>query len=396
MTTVVRWAALAHPGPTPTLRTMTDAVPTELLADRLRRAGEHAAEQGTDVLFLTPGTDLRYLTGFDGSSHERLTCLVVPAAGHRAPPALVVPSLEAPGFTGVPLEALGIDLVTWTDGEDPYLLVSDLAGGPTRMSVDDDMAARHVLGLRGTFPDVPQALAGSVLRELRMRKDPTEIAALRAAGEAIDRVHARMGEWLRPGRTEAEVAADVTAAIVAEGHTEAAFVIVGSGPNGASPHHDVSERVIEAGDVVVVDIGGPLPGGYNSDCTRTYAVGREPDADVARTYAVLQEAQERAVAAVKPGVTAAEIDRAAREHIAAAGHGEHFIHRTGHGIGLDVHEEPYIVDGNDLVLTEGMAFSVEPGIYQSGRWGARIEDIVVVTAGGVERLNSNPRDLVVL
>lgn len=396
MTTVVRRAALAHPGATPTLRTMTDAVPTELLADRLRRAGEHAAEQGTDVLFLTPGTDLRYLTGFDGSSHERLTCLVVPAAGHRAPPALVVPSLEAPGFAGVPLEALGIDLVTWTDGEDPYLLVSDLAGGPTRMSVDDDMAARHVLGLRGAFPDVPQALAGSVLRELRMRKDPAEIAALRAAGEAIDRVHARMGEWLRPGRTEAEVAADVTAAIVAEGHTEAAFVIVGSGPNGASPHHDVSDRVIEAGDVVVVDIGGPLPGGYNSDCTRTYAVGRAPDAEVARTYAVLQEAQERAVAAVKPGATAAEIDRAAREHIAAAGHGEHFIHRTGHGIGLDVHEEPYIVDGNDLVLTEGMAFSVEPGIYQDGRWGARIEDIVVVTAGGVERLNSNPRDLVVL
>lgn len=375
---------------------MTDAVPTELLADRLRRAGEHAAEQDTDVLFLTPGTDLRYLTGFDGSSHERLTCLIVPAAGHRAPPALVVPSLEAPGFANVPLESLGIDLITWTDGEDPYLLVSDLAGGPTRMSVDDDMAARHVLGLRAAFPDVPQALAGSVLRELRMRKDTGEIAALRAAGAAIDRVHARMGEWLRPGRTEAEVAADVTAAILAEGHTEAAFVIVGSGPNGASPHHDVSDRVIEAGDVVVIDIGGPLPGGYNSDCTRTYAVGGEPDPQVQATYAVLQEAQERAVAAVKPGVTASEIDRAAREHIAAAGHGEHFIHRTGHGIGLDVHEEPYIVGGNQLVLEEGMAFSVEPGIYQAGRWGARIEDIVVVTAGGAERLNTNPRELTVL
>ncbi|MBN9733750.1 MULTISPECIES: Xaa-Pro peptidase family protein [unclassified Pseudonocardia] len=375
---------------------MTDAVPTELLADRLRRAGEHAADQGTDVLFLTPGTDLRYLTGFDGSSHERLTCLVVPAAGHRAPPALVVPALEAPGFAGVPLEALGIDLVTWTDGEDPYLLVSDLAGGPTRMSVDDDMAARHVLGLRNAFPDVPQVLAGSVLRELRMCKDTGEIARLRDAGAAIDRVHARMGEWLRPGRTEAEVGADVTAAILAEGHTEAAFVIVGSGPNGASPHHDVSDRVIEAGDVVVIDIGGPLPGGYNSDCTRTYAVGGEPAPEVARTYAVLQEAQERAVAAVKPGATAADIDRAAREHIAAAGHGEHFIHRTGHGIGLDVHEEPYIVDGNDLVLQEGMAFSIEPGIYQAGQWGARIEDIVVVTAGGAERLNNNPRDLVVL
>ncbi|ANY09122.1 M24 family metallopeptidase [Pseudonocardia sp. HH130630-07] len=375
---------------------MTHAVPTELLADRLRRAGEHAADQGTDVLLLTPGTDLRYLTGFDGSSHERLTCLVVPAAGHRAPPALVVPALEAPGFAGIPLEALGVELVTWTDGEDPYRLVTDLAGGPTHTSVDDDMAARHVLGLRAAFPDVPQALAGSVLRELRMRKDAGEIAALRDAGAAIDRVHARMGEWLRPGRTEAEIGADVSAAILAEGHTAAAFVIVGSGPNGASPHHDVSERVVEAGDVVVIDIGGPLPGGYNSDCTRTYVVGGAPAPEVAETYAVLQEAQERAVAAVRPGATAADIDRAARAHIAAAGHGEHFIHRTGHGIGLDVHEEPYIVDGNDLVLEAGMAFSVEPGIYQAGRWGARIEDIVVVTDDGVERLNRNPRELVVL
>ncbi|MDQ4115479.1 MAG: Xaa-Pro peptidase family protein [Actinomycetota bacterium] len=375
---------------------MTDAVPTELLADRLRRAGEAAAVKGNDVVFVTPGTDLRYLTGFTGASHERLTCLVVPAAGHRAPPALVVPALEAPGFADVPLEALGVELVTWTDGDDPHLLVSDLSGGPTSTAVDDDMPARHVLGLRDAFPDVPQALAGPVLRALRMRKDPAEIARLRAAGEAIDRVHARMGEWLRPGRTEAQVGADITAAILAEGHAEAAFVIVGSGPNGASPHHDLSDRVIEAGDVVVIDIGGPLPDGYNSDCTRTYAVGGEPPAEVKETYAVLQEAQERAVSAVRPGVTAASVDRAARAPIAEAGHGARFIHRTGHGIGLDVHEEPYIVDGNELVLEPGMAFSIEPGIYTPGSWGARIEDIVVVTDDGAERLNRNPRDLVVL
>ncbi len=375
---------------------MTDAVPTELLTDRLRRAGEAAAEHGTDVLFVTPGTDLRYLTGFTGASHERLTCLIVPAAGHRAPPALVVPKLEAPGFADIPLEALGIELVTWTDGDDPHLLVSDLAGGPTTMSVDDDMPARHVLALRDAFPDIAQSLAGPVLRTLRMRKDPAEVARLRAAGEAIDRVHARMGEWLQPGRTEAQVGADITAAILAEGHAEAAFVIVGSGPNGASPHHDVSDRVIEPGDVVVIDIGGPLPDGYNSDCTRTYAVGGEPAAEVKETYAVLQAAQERAVAAVRPGVTAASVDRAARGPITEAGHGARFIHRTGHGIGLDVHEEPYIVDGNDLVLEPGMAFSIEPGIYTPDSWGARIEDIVVVTDEGAERLNHNPRDLVVL
>ncbi|MHA6794662.1 M24 family metallopeptidase [Pseudonocardia bannensis] len=375
---------------------MTSAVPTALLADRLRRAGEVAADQGVDLLLVTPGTDLRYLIDADGESHERLTCLIVPAAGHRAPPALVVPRLEAPGLAGLPLDDLGVEVVTWTDGEDPYLLVSDLAGGPVRMAVADSMPARHVFGLRDAFPDVAQTLAGPVIRELRMRKDAAEVAQLREAGAAIDRVHARMGEFLRPGRTEAEAGADISAAIVAEGHTCAAFVIVGSGPNGASPHHDVSDRVIERGDVVVVDIGGPLPGGYYSDSTRTYAVGAEPSAAVRETYSVLQAAQERAVQAVRPGVTAQDIDAAAREPITEAGFGPQFVHRTGHGIGLDVHEEPYVVGGNALPLEPGMAFSVEPGIYLDGRWGARIEDIVVVTETGHERLNNRPRDLTVL
>ncbi len=372
------------------------AVPTDLLADRLRRAGEVAAGHDVDLLLITAGTDLRYLIGAGGESHERLTCLVLPAVGHRAPPALVVPRLEAPGLAGLPLAELGIEVVTWTDGEDPYLLVSDLAGGPTRLAVADSMPAVHVLGVRAALPEATQSLAGPVLRELRMRKDPAEVAELRAAGAAIDRVHARMGDLLKPGRTEAQVGADIAAAIVEEGHTSAAFVIVGSGPNGASPHHDVSDREIAPGDVVVIDIGGPLPSGYYSDCTRTYAVGAEPPAEVREAYAVLQDAQERSVAAVRPGVTAEQVDAAAREPITAAGLGERFIHRTGHGIGLDVHEDPYIVAGNTGALEPGMAFSVEPGLYLDGVWGARIEDIVVVTADGSERLNTRPRDLVVL
>lgn len=375
---------------------MALTVPAELLADRLRRAGEAAAAQGADVVLITPGTDLRYLVGHAGESHERLTCLVVPATGHRAPPALVVPRLEAPGLAGLPLAELGVEVVTWRDGEDPYLLVSDLAGGPRRMAVSDTMPAVHVCGLRDAFPEVRQSLAGPIVRELRMRKDAAEIAELRAAGAAIDRVHARMAEFLKAGRTEAQVGTDIAAAIVEEGHTGAAFVIVGSGPNGASPHHDVSERVIESGDVVVIDIGGPLPSGYNSDCTRTYAVGAEPPEPVREAYAVLQAAQERAVRAVRPGLRAEQVDEAARGPITEAGFGERFVHRTGHGIGLDVHEEPYIVGGNDLELEPGMAFSVEPGLYFDGEWGARIEDIVVVTAEGVERLNHGPRDLVVL
>jgi Xaa-Pro dipeptidase len=373
---------------------MTPAVAA--LAERIRRAGEVAADHDVEVLLLTPGTDLRYLLGYDGETHERLTCLVLPAAGHLAPPVIVVPTLEAPGLAALPLDELGVEILTWTDGEDPYRLVSDLAGGPTRTALADSMPASHVFGLRDIFPEVAQTLAGPVLRELRMRKDAAEVAELRAAGAAIDRVHARMAEFLTVGRTEAEAGAAITAAIVEEGHTAAAFVVVGSGPHGASPHHDVSGRVIERGDVVVIDIGGPLPSGYNSDSTRTYAVGGEPSAAIRKAYAVLQDAQERSVASVRPGVTAESVDAAAREPITEAGLGKHFVHRTGHGIGLDVHEEPYIVSGNSIVLEPGMAFSVEPGVYLDGEWGARIEDIVVVTDDGCERLNTRPRDLVVL
>ncbi|MFC4947769.1 M24 family metallopeptidase [Pseudonocardia sp. GCM10023141] len=374
---------------------MTPAVPAALFADRLRRAGEVAADQDVELLLITPGTDLRYLIGAVGASHERLTCLVLPAAGHRAPPALVVPKLEAPGLAHLPLAELGVEIVTWTDGEDPHLLVSDLAGGPTTVAVADEMPAVHAFGVRDTIPEATFGLAGPVLRELRMRKDAAEVAELRAAGAAIDRVHARMGEFLKAGRTEAQVGADIAAAIVEEGHTEAAFVIVGSGPNGASPHHELSDRVIGTGELVVIDIGGPLPSGYNSDCTRMYAIG-EPDTAVLDAYAVLQGAQQRSVDSVRPGVTAEQVDAAAREPIAAAGLGERFIHRTGHGIGLDVHEEPYIVGGNSRTLEPGMAFSIEPGVYLAGRWGARIEDIVVVTADGCERLNNNTHDLVIL
>jgi Xaa-Pro aminopeptidase len=355
----------------------TPAPDAAALRARLDRARAAAAAASTDALLIAPGSDLRYLLGQAGGSFERLTTLVVPADGA---PALVVPKLEAPGYAGVPTDELGVELLTWVDGDDPYKLVADRLGKPGRVAVSDFTPALHVLALR----------------ELRMRKDAAEIASLREAGAAIDSVHARVPEFLRPGRTEDEVGADIAAAIVEEGHAQADFVIVGSGPNGASPHHDVSGRVIERGDVVVVDIGGPLPAGYNSDSTRTYAVGEPRDADVAETYAVLQRAQAAAVAAVRPGVTAEAVDAAARDVITEAGFGEYFIHRTGHGIGLDVHEEPYIIAGNALPLEPGMAFSVEPGIYQPGRWGARIEDIVIVTEDGVESVNNQPHELVVL
>jgi Xaa-Pro aminopeptidase len=364
-----------------------DATVLRARLDRARKAAN-----GTGLL-IAPGSDLRYLLGQAGGSYERLTTLVIPAVG---PPALVVPKLEAPGFGDVPLDELGVEIITWVDGDNPYAAVADRLAGSDRVAVSDFTPALHVLAIRDAMAGVDQVLAGPIVRELRMRKDAAEIEALREAGAAIDRVHARVPGLLRVGRTEAEVGADIAAAIVEEGHARADFVIVASGPNAASPHHEVSDRVIESGDVVVVDIGGPIAAGYNSDSTRTYSIGEPGDADVAATYRVLQAAQQAAVDAVRPGISAESIDAAARDVIAAAGYGEFFIHRTGHGIGLDVHEEPYIVSGNELILEPGMAFSVEPGIYHQGRWGARIEDIVVVTEDGVESFNQQPHDLVVV
>jgi len=229
---------------------------------------------------------------------------------------------------------------------------------------------------------------------LRIRKSPAEVAALREAGAAIDRVHERVPGWLRPGRTEQQVAADIASEIAAQGHARIDFVIVGSGPNAAKPHHEPSDRVLAAGDAVVVDIGGTMPSGYCSDCTRTYVLGPPPP-DLAAYYQVLKDAQEAACTWVRPGVSAESVDAVARDAITAAGYGEYFTHRTGHGIGLETHENPYIVAGNAEELEPGMAFSVEPGIYP-GPHGARIEDIVVCTAAGYERLNNASRDLIVV
>ncbi|MBY4211224.1 aminopeptidase P family protein [Rhodococcus fascians] len=366
--------------------------PSDVYASRLERAARLTSDAGLDALLITPGPDLQYLIGSTASSFERLIALVVPADGST--PSIVVPRLELAALGDSAAEDLSLTLVDWVDGVDPYALVAAAVPAGSKTAVADAMPALHFVPLATIFGTVP-VLATDVLRQLRMIKDDAEIDALRRAGHAIDRVHARMGEWLRVGRTEAQIAADIATAIVEEGHTAPEFIIVGSGPHGADPHHEVSDRVVEAGDVVVVDIGGPVAPGYNSDSTRTYSLG-EPSAEVSTRYAVLERAQQAAVDAVSPGVSAESIDAAAREVLVEAGLGEAFLHRTGHGIGLSVHEEPYIVAGNDITLTEGMAFSIEPGIYFRGQWGARIEDIVVVTADGCESVNLRPHGLAVL
>ncbi|WP_308492462.1 Xaa-Pro peptidase family protein [Microbacterium terrisoli] len=362
---------------------------SDVYAARLDRAHHLTVEAGIDALIVGPGPDLAYLTGVEGDTIERLTALVI---GHDARPRVIVPRMELAKVRDTAVGALDLEIDDWVDGEDPYdLIARAVSAAVTRVAVSDALPALHMVPIQNRL-DVRLELATPVLREGRMVKDAAEIAELRRAGAAIDAVHRRVPGWLRAGRTEREVAADIAAAIVEEGHRTVEFVIVGSGPNGADPHHEVSDRIIVDGDIVVVDIGGAVPAGYNSDSTRTYAVGT-PDAEAARRIDVLVRAQQAAVDAVRPGVTAEQVDAAARTALAAEGLADAFIHRTGHGIGLSVHEEPYIAPGNALVLREGMAFSIEPGIYFPGQWGARIEDIVIVTADGCERLNISPHGL---
>ena len=373
-----------------------DTVPA--FADRLGRLAEQAGVSGADVILITPGPDLEYFIGHSVGSHERLTCLVVPAGGE---PSLLVPTLERPGWAGTPVEDLGIAISTWTDGQDPYRALADLLPAGCRvLAVDYHMPAVHALNAQAIVPGSELTLAGGAIAELRMRKAPDEVEQLAEAGAAIDRVQRRIREWLTAGRTENEVAADIAKAIVDEGHARPDFVIVGSGPNGASPHHEASDRVIEPGDVVVIDIGGPMPSGYFSDCTRTYVVapdgGRTIAPKIEEVYGVVRRAQEAGVAAVRPGVTAESIDQAARSVIEQAGYGEYFITRTGHGIGLEVHEHPYMVSGNTTALEPGMAFSVEPGIYLPGEFGVRIEDIVVVGESGPVLMNTAPTTLTIV
>lgn len=363
--------------------------------DRLSHARKAAGDAGVDALLVTPGPDLRWLTGYDALPLERLTCLVVPAA---ADPFLVAPRLEVPAVLASPVPGLDVEVLGWGETDDPYALIAGRLGAVGRVAVTNRMWAEQVLRVRAALPDAEQALTSEVIGELRLRKSPDEVAALRRAGAAIDRVHRRMADFLRPGRSEREAGRDIATAVLDEGHVSVDFVIVGSGPNGASPHHELSDRVLQRGDVVVVDIGGTTAEGYCSDCTRMYSLGAPPP-EFVDYFAVLHAAQLAACEHARPGVSAESVDAAAREVIAEGGYGEAFIHRTGHGIGVESHEEPYIVEGNHRLLEAGMAFSIEPGIYLAGRHGARIEDIVVANdegGGGIERLNLTDRDVVEL
>jgi len=361
-------------------------------------AGEHErrclaaqramATRGVDCLVVAPSSDLIYLAGIAVEPSERLLALVLLPFG---PPTLVLPRLEATKLAEV---AAFASLAVWEETEDPVALVARLvtslgADSPV-VAVGERTFAGTLLRLQRALPEATFVSADAILAELRLIKSPAEVALMRAAGAMADEAYVHLlGEKLS-GRTETEVADLLAGLLRRAGQESVSFVIVGSGPNSAAPHHAPGGRRLAPGDVVVLDFGGTHEH-YQSDMTRTIAVGEPPSA-AKRVYELVAQAQEVAFRTVRPGVTASEVDAAARAHLTAAGFGDLFIHRTGHGLGLDVHEEPYIVAGNPLPLREGMVFSIEPGVYLPGEFGVRVEDIVVVTADGAERLNNAPRE----
>ena len=364
------------------------------LLARQDRARARMAELGVDVLLLSVGADLPYLTGYEAMPLERLTMLVLPRDGEAT---LVVPELEAPR---VALDRAGVTLRPWSETEDPVAIVAGLLPrGTASIAIGDQTWARFVLALQracasGAAPDASWSPAAEVISSLRMVKDAEEIEALRAAAHAVDRVAAEMRTRPFSGRTEADIQREIVDRMLEQGHQKANFAIVGSGPNGASPHHDAGERVVRDGDVVVCDFGGTMHG-YCSDITRMFSVG-EPTNEVRDVYAALFDAQELAVQAATVGTPCEEVDAVARRALGSAGLAEQFVHRVGHGIGLDAHEDPYLVSGNAGLLEPGHAFSIEPGVYFQGRYGMRLEDIVVASVDGPDRLNLADRDLAVV
>ncbi|HEX5613542.1 MAG TPA: Xaa-Pro peptidase family protein [Acidimicrobiia bacterium] len=345
-------------------------------------------ELGVDVLLLSVGPDLPYFTGYEAMPLERLTMLVLPRAGDAQ---LVVPRLEAARVEPHPDL---FELVPWEETDDPIASVARLVGAARVAAIGDHTWARFVLDLQRALPSVELRRATDVTAPLRMVKDVEEIAALRRAAHAVDEIAAAMRERPFAGRTELDVHRELVERMLEVGHQRANFAIVATAASAASPHHEPGTRVIEPGDLVLCDFGGTMDG-YCSDITRMFSVG-EPRPEVRDAYLVLQEAQQAAFDAARAGVACAAVDAAARSVLDAAGFGAHFVHRTGHGIGTEAHEDPYIVAGNDLPLVAGHAFSIEPGIYFEGRFGMRLEDIVVATDAGPERLNVAARDLAIV
>jgi Xaa-Pro aminopeptidase len=354
----------------------------------MERATAQAADAGLTGVLVTPGPDLVYFTGYQPVAiTERITMLVLQASRDAA---MIVPVLERPDAEAAP-GAAALSLSDWSDGSDPYVATARLLDPQGSYAISDSAWAMHLLGLQEALPGSKYVSMTSALPMLRAVKDADELERLSAAGAAADATFEQILGVQFAGRRERDIGADLARFLRDHGHSEVDFTVVGSGPNGANPHHEMSERTIQEGDTVVLDFGG-LQDGYGSDTTRTVHVG-EPTDEERRVFEVVRRAQQAAFEAVRPGVACQEIDRVARKVIDDAGYGEYFIHRTGHGIGLTTHEPPYMVEGETRALEPGMCFSIEPGIYLPGRFGVRIEDIVTVTQDAGRRLNNTSHDL---
>lgn len=378
-------------GPAPVASTLLG-----MFVDRIERVRDRMRSLGVETMLLSVGPELPYLTGYEAMPLERLTMLVLPADGEAV---LAVPRLEAPRVVERPEV---FRMLPWDEGDDPIEIVSSLVGAPHSVAIGDRMWARFLVDLLPHLDSASLSRSNDVVGPVRAVKDADEVEALRAAGTAADRVARQLqtGQIPLVGRSEAEVSADIGRRLVDEGHYKVNFAIVAAGPNAASPHHEPDGTVIEAGQAVLCDFGGTMHGpggvGYCSDMTRVVAAGAAPPPDLAEAYDALVEAQQDAVGSAVVGASCESVDRVARTGLVAAGWGEWFIHRTGHGIGIEEHEDPYIVEGNSEPLRAGHAFSVEPGIYVPGKWGIRLEDIVVATEDGPVACNAADHALVVV
>ena len=361
---------------------------TEDYAWRMARAAEQATEAGLTGVLVTSGPDLIYFTGYAPVAiTERITMLAIQPLRQ---PAMIVPNLERPDAEDAPAAA-AISLCDWADGIDPYKATAEMLDPSGRYAISDSAWAMHVLGLQRTLPKSSYISMTTALPMLRAIKNAEEIERLAAAGAAADASLEEIVQVRFAGRAETEVGADLAGLLRKHGHSQVDFTVVGSGPNGANPHHELGERKIQDGDMVVLDFGG-LKDGYGSDTTRTVHVG-EPGEEERKVFEVVRQAQQAGFEAVRPGVACQEIDRAARKVIADAGYGEYFIHRVGHGIGITTHEPPFMIEGETHPIKPGMCFSIEPGIYLPGRFGVRIEDIVVATEDGGRRLNNTSHEM---
>ncbi len=360
------------------------------LARRAERVRSRMRDLAIEALLLSLGADLPWLTGYTAMPLERLTMLVLPLDDDAT---LVVPRLEAPRVVERPEV---FSLRPWEETEDPVAIVAGLVGRRSTLAVSDRTWASFVLQLQAALPHARWQPASAATGPLRAVKDADEVDALSRAAAAADRVAHQLltGDIPLIGRTEAEVSRELGDRLLSEGHERVNFAIVASGPNSASPHHDPGTRPIGPDEAVVCDFGGTLDG-YCSDITRTVFTGTPPSEYVA-VYETVRAAQAAGVAAATSGRAAEDVDAAARQRISDAGYGSWFIHRTGHGIGIEEHEDPYLVEGNRTPLVPGNAFSVEPGVYLPRRFGVRIEDIVVVAEDGPVALNRVDHDLAVI